>query len=74
MAGVYKVTTVPVEGKVHVKWASSEGAARKAKKELADEHGLRPLKDVSYENVDVPTSKGGIIDWLNEHHTVEAAE
>ena len=71
MAGVYKVTTAPVDGKVHVKWASSEGAARKAKKELADEHGLRPLKDVSYDNVDVPTSKGGIIDWLNENHAVE---
>lgn len=73
MAGVYKVTTVPVEGKVHVKWASSEGAARKAKKELAEEYGLRPLKDVSYENVDVPTSKSGIIDWLNSNHNVELA-
>lgn len=73
MAGVYKVKTVAVDSKVHVKWASSEGAARKAKKELADEHGLRPLKDVSYEQVDVPTSKGGIIDWLNENYTSEPA-
>lgn len=73
MATVYKVKTIAVDGKVHVKWASAEGAARKAKKELAEEHGLRPLKDVSYDQVDVPTSKGGIIDWLNENHVVEAA-
>lgn len=71
VAGIYKVKTVEVDGKIHVKWASSEGAARKAKKELAEEHGLRPLKDVSYDQVDVPTSKAGIIEWLNEHHAVE---
>jgi len=71
MATVYKVTTIAVDGKVAVGWASSEGAARKMKKELTEKHGLRPLKDVDYEQVDVPTSKGGIIDWLNENHTVE---
>jgi len=54
-----------------VAWASSEGAARKAKKELAEKYGLKPLKDVEYETVDVPTSKAGIIDWLNENFNRE---
>jgi len=71
MATVYKVKTIEVEDQVHVACASSEGAARKAKKELAEKHGLRPLKDVSYDTVDVPTSKAGIIKWLNENHIVE---
>ena len=71
MATIYKAKTIPVDGVVHVKWASAEGAAKKAKRELAEEHKLRPLKDVSHEAMDIPTSKGGLIDWLNEHHVKE---
>lgn len=74
MATVYKVSTdVQVaEGNVFgVAWASSEGAARKARRELAEKHGLKPLKEVEYEAVDVPTSKAGIIDWLNENFALE---
>jgi hypothetical protein len=79
MATIYKVKTVPRvkfgetadETRVAVRWAGSEGAARKAKKALAEEHGLRPLKDVTYEAVDVPTSKAGLIEWLNENFAAE---
>ena len=76
MAGIYKVKTWPVANKagieeVHVAWASSEGAAKKARRELAEKHGLKPLKEVDYASVDIPTSKAGIIQWLNENHTIE---
>lgn len=74
MATIYKSKTIAVDGKVHVRWSSAEGAAKKAKRELAEEHGLKPLKDVSHEAVDIPTSKAGIIEWLNDNHAVEVAE
>jgi hypothetical protein len=71
MATVYKVTTIEIEGEKKVAWASSEGAAKKMRRELAEEYDLKPLKDVSYEAVEVPTSKAGIIEWLNENYTSE---
>lgn len=76
MATLYKVKTnrpVDVDGKAKtpVVWAASEGAARKARKELAEKHGLKPLKDVDYEQVEVPTSKAGILEWLNANVTSE---
>ncbi len=76
MASVYKASTKNRVGSdegggfIAVKWASSEGAARKAKKELCEEHGLKAT-GADYEQVDVPTSKAGIIDWLNENHKQE---
>lgn len=73
MATIYKVKTDPVENVVHVCWESSEGAAKKARRELAEAHGLKPLKEVDYELVDFPTSKAGLIEWLNENHVVEQA-
>ena len=71
MATIYKVKTIEVDGRVHVGWASSDGGARKVRRALAEQHGLRPLADVDYAPVEVPTSKGGLIDWLNDHHVVE---
>lgn len=79
MAAVYKVVTVPVakgEGFLkqrHIAWASSDAAAKKARRELADKHGLGPLKDVAIETIDVPTSKAGIIEWLNKNFNVAGA-
>lgn len=76
MTTVYKVKTDPVENddgvsEVHVAWASSDGAAKKARRDLAEKHNLKPLKEVDYEAVDIPTSKAGIIEWLNENHVTE---
>lgn len=72
MATVYKIQTKencpPGSDTKPTKWASSEGAARKAKKELCEEHGLK-ANGADYEAIDVPTSKAGIIDWLNENVT-----
>ncbi len=78
MATVYKVKTKeqviahddgdPTQ--YAVAWASSEGAARKAKKALCEEHGLK-ANGADYEAVEVPTSKAGIIDWLNENVKTE---
>lgn len=78
MSTIYKVKTDPVANdagieEVHVAWASSEGGAKKARRELAEQHGLKPLKEVDYEAVDIPTSKAGIIEWLNENHAIEPA-
>lgn len=71
MATIYKIKAnrvVSEEGGyvfIPVAWASSEGAARKAKKEMAERYGLQHLKDIEYGAVEVPTSKAGLIDWLN---------
>ena len=78
MATIYKVKTVPCDSEdgqnvVHVVWAPSEGAAKKARRELAEKYGLKPLKDVNYEVVSMPTSKVGAIEWLNENCKTEPA-
>lgn len=85
MATVYKVTTGVISVKVGkpkkgveqetverkvVRWASAAGAATKARMELMAEHSLK-RDSIEIAQVDVPTSKGGIIDWLNENHTTE---
>ena len=69
MASAYKVSTIAVDGVIYTQYASSEGAAKKLRRELAEAYNLRPLKDVEYEQVDLPTSKAGIIDYLNENHS-----
>jgi hypothetical protein len=71
MATIYKATTVAINGTTHVAWASSEGAAKKAKRELAAKHNLKPLKEVFHEPVEIPTSKAGLIEWLNENYFTE---
>lgn len=73
MATVYKVKTVAVDGTVHVRWTTSESAARKTKRALAEAYGLKPIKEVSYETVVLPSGKIALVDWLNEHHRVEPA-
>lgn len=86
MATVYKVMTgkIPMEvvtgtGKNKmretvetrvVRWASAEGAAKKARRELMETYGVK-MADVSIEQVDVPTSKAGIIEWLSVNHSRE---
>lgn len=72
MATIYmaqvKEPLAHLEGARPKKWASSEGAARKAKKELCEEHGLKAT-GADYEALEIPTSKAGLIDWLNENVT-----
>jgi hypothetical protein len=70
MASVYKVASAAVNGIVSVRWASSEGAAKKARRELMEELDVS-LGEVKIESLDVPTSKGGIIGWLNENYRIE---
>jgi hypothetical protein len=72
MATIYKVTTKdpqpPGGDSRPTRWASSEGAARKEKKALCEKHGLKAT-GADYEQVEVPTSKAGIIEWLNDNFT-----
>lgn len=72
MAGVYKVTGAKdATGKSKIVWAPAEGAAKKARRKLAAGASRKDIEAVSIESVDVPTSKAGIIEWLNENHSVE---
>lgn len=72
MATVYRIRTkenLP-QGSDHrpTRWAASEGAARKEKKALCEKHELKQT-GADYEALDVPTSKAGIIEWLNDNVT-----
>ena len=72
MATLYKIQVkqpiAHLEGARPIKWAGAEAAARKAKKELCEEHDLKAT-GADYEQVEVPTSKAGILEWLNENVT-----
>lgn len=47
------------------KFAGTQAEASKMRREMAERHGLRPLADVSFEEVEVPTDKQGLIAFLN---------
>jgi hypothetical protein len=72
MAVVYKVTAGPTgeSPTIHVRWGSSDAAAKKFRRELMEELDIK-LNEVTMETVDIPTSKGGIIDWLNANYRTE---
>lgn len=73
MASVQKITTVAAvgsTGRKAVAWASSAAGAREKKKEMCAKHGLKQ-NGATFEAVEVPTSKAGIIEWLNENVTSE---
>ena len=65
MATVYRVTGNYAGALNRVAFAPSQGAASKLRRELAEQHGLRPLKDLDIEPIDIPTTKAGVIEWLN---------
>ena len=54
-----------------IKWFSSEAQAKASRKETAAELNLRSYKDVEVEQLDMPTSKAGILGWLNANHIEE---
>jgi hypothetical protein len=56
-----------VPGIVHVRFAPSEGAAKKFRRELAEEHGFK-LDEVKYAPVDAKGGKAGTIAYLNAFH------
>lgn len=72
MATLYKIQVkqpiAHLENARPIKWASAEAGARKAKKELCEEYGLKAT-GADYEQVEVPTSKAGILEWLNSNVT-----
>jgi hypothetical protein len=72
MSVVYKVTAGPTgeSQTVHVRWGSSDAAAKKFRRELMEELDIK-LNEVTIETVDIPTSKGGILDWLNKNYVTE---
>lgn len=49
---------------VSVIYSGSQGDAAKARRQLMETHGVK-MKDVEIEELDVPTDKRGLIDWLN---------
>lgn len=53
-------------GERPIVWAGAEAAARKAKKALCEEHGLK-ANGADYNEEEVPTSKAGLLVWLNEN-------
>lgn len=56
------------EGVVHVRFAPSEGAAKKFRRELAEQHGFK-LAEVEYAVIDLRKGgKAGFIDYLNAYH------
>lgn len=64
-----KAATPQLDGKI-VRWASAEGAAKQERRAMMEAHGLK-MADVEITKVDVPTSKAGIIEWLNQNLVVQ---
>lgn len=56
------------EDQPRVAWAGTQADAKAAKRELAEAHGMGPLsKSVSYAEVDVPTDKAGLLQFLRDN-------
>ena len=49
-----------------IQWEGTQGAAATTKRDLAAEHGLATrTADITIEQVDVPTQKEALLDFLN---------
>lgn len=58
---LYKTTGENSDGKEATKWSGSQADAGKHRKELKSQN----YKGVGTEEVDVPTKKQELLDWLN---------
>jgi hypothetical protein len=71
---IYRIATPPTiktenaDRKIHVAWASSEGAAKKERRRLSEAYAFK-LNDVTYKEVDTGKGKAGLIVYLNTFHT-----
>ena len=71
---IYRVATPASPAKkIHVAFGSSEGAARAARRELAEAHGFK-LGDVAYAPIDLQPGKAGLIAYLNAFHAEVPAD
>ena len=61
---LYRVSFNDGDNKEVAKWAGSQDEATKQRMAFMSEHGVK-RKDISVENIDVPTSKAELIEWLN---------
>lgn len=64
---LYRVTAKTEEKDV-IRWAGTQQGAGEERAALAEEHGLkvRSKQDFVVEQVEVPTDKAGLLEWLNE--------
>jgi len=65
---IYRVKSIPVDGVVHVRYASSDAAARKEATAIREAHSLGK-SDVTTDTVTPASGKAGLIDWLNREHS-----
>lgn len=80
---IYRVVTPPVNkldgeqklvsSAVHVRFAPSEGAAKKFRRELAEAHGFK-LNEVRYAGIDLKTGKAGFVAYMNAFHAQAPAD
>ena len=61
---LYKITGKLNETATTSVWAGSQDAAGKARKALMSEHDLS-RSEITTDEVEVPTNKAGLIDFLN---------
>jgi|CXWK01.1.fsa_nt_gi ribosomal protein L20A (L18A) len=61
---LYRVSFNDGDNKEVAKWVGSQDEATKQRMAFTSEHGVK-RKDISVENIDVPTSKAELIEWLN---------
>jgi hypothetical protein len=62
---LYKITATNSDGDTGTTWASSQTESAKARKEFM-EKGFKRNQLVT-EDVEVPTSKDGLLNWLNKN-------
>jgi len=61
---LYKITATLSDGTTERKWAGSGDAAAKARKHFNSERKV-PRDSITTDEVEVPTNKAGLIDFLN---------
>ena len=67
--GVFEHKDITVEGDGHVVWRGTQSDAGKARREFEAQYKELPAPKrpkITVEEVDVPTSKADLLEWLNE--------
>lgn len=61
---LYKTTAKMADGSASVRWAGSQAEAATNRK-VFNQSGVK-REYISTEEVDVPTNKAGLLEWLND--------
>lgn len=64
---LWRASTIHAHDGTLLRWGASERAVRQLARNDFDAHCSKPV----FEQIDIPTTKAGLVDWLNDHFNTD---